>query len=135
LNKWSKHSLKQLETCDSALQLVFNEVLLVHDCRIIEGHRGKVAQDLAFREKRTKLKFPNGRHNKKPSKAVDVIPCRGGKPIPWTDTKHFVFFAGHVFMAASFLGIPIRWGGNWDRDEVIIDDQSFDDLVHWELDE
>ena len=29
----------------------------------------------------------------------------------------------------------IRWGGNWDSDGVIIRDQGFDDLVHFELKE
>lgn len=134
-NVWSKHSREQLETCDKALQLVFNEVLLVHDCRILEGHRGELAQNLAYREGRSKLIFPLGNHNKLPSKAVDVLPFRNGKPIPWTDTRGFVFFAGHVYMAAAFLGVKIRWGGNWDSDDELITDQGFVDLPHWELDE
>ena len=27
----------------------------------------------------------------------------------------------------------VRWGGNWDKDAVILHDQSFDDLPHFEL--
>jgi len=27
----------------------------------------------------------------------------------------------------------IRWGGNWDKDGVILHDQSFDDLPHFEI--
>jgi len=28
------------------------------------------------------------------------------------------------------MEIPIRWGGDWDRDHCL-SDQSFDDLVHF----
>lgn len=38
-----------------------------------------------------------------------------------------------VLHAAGEVEHLIRWGGNWDKDGVILDDQSFDDLPHGEL--
>ena len=45
----------------------------------------------------------------------------------------FYHFAGWVLATASRLSIPIRWGGDWDGDRDFMD-QTFDDLVHFELD-
>jgi hypothetical protein len=41
-------------------------------------------------------------------------------------------FAGFVIGTAALMGISIRWGGDWDRD-TYTKDNSFDDLVHFEL--
>jgi peptidoglycan L-alanyl-D-glutamate endopeptidase CwlK len=55
-------------------------------------------------------------------------------PIDWNDTKRFYHFAGFVLGVAksSKIAIPIRWGGDWDSDNDL-NDQTFMDLVHWEL--
>ena len=41
-------------------------------------------------------------------------------------------FAGYVQGVAEQLGIKIRWGGDWDSD-FDFKDQTFNDLVHFEL--
>ncbi len=43
----------------------------------------------------------------------------------------FYHFAGYVEGTADAHRIPIRWGGDWDRDHCL-SDQTFDDLVHFE---
>ena len=67
-------------------------------------------------------------HNSDPSRAVDVAPY----PIDWNDTERFGRFAGFVLGMAAAMGIPLRWGGDWDRDNDT-HDQKFNDLVHFEL--
>jgi len=45
----------------------------------------------------------------------------------------FYDFGGYVLGSAERLGVPLRWGGDWDRDHDVFDDQTFQDLVHFEL--
>jgi peptidoglycan LD-endopeptidase CwlK len=41
-------------------------------------------------------------------------------------------FAGYVLATAKAMGIDLRWGGDWNRDTEVRDN-SFDDLVHFEI--
>ena len=41
------------------------------------------------------------------------------------------YFGGFVLGTAAQMGIDIRWGGDWDGDRDI-HEQNFDDLVHYE---
>ena len=126
--KFGKTSKKRLETCDERLQSLFNEVVKVFDCSILVGHRGEEDQNKAYKEGNSQVKWPKGKHNKKPSSAVDVAPY----PIDWEDRERFSYFAGFVKGVAWRLNIPIRWGGDWDGDTEL-SDNNFDDLVHFEL--
>jgi len=119
---------KNLATCDEDLQNLFNEVIKHVDCSVICGHRNKQEQNKAFEEKRTKVKYPNGRHNAKPSMAVDVVPY----PIDWDDRERFHLFAGFVLGIAQSMEINIRWGGDWNKN-FEVDDNNFDDFPHFEL--
>src|SRR5437899_12949534 len=75
------------------------------------------------------------------SLAVDVAPY----PVVWPNPPggswsvgdlhalgRFYYFAGVVKTRALALGIPLRWGGDWDGDNDVFD-QTFDDLVHFEI--
>ena len=121
-------SLEQLATCDERLQKVFTEVIKHFDCTVLEGHRGQEAQDKAFREGKSKLKWPEGQHNATPSRAVDVVPY----PINWNDTYRMRYFAGFVKGIACSMGIELRWGGDWDSDTELLD-QTFFDFPHFEV--
>ena len=125
---FGRTSKKRLKTCDEDLIFLFEEVVKYFDCSVLEGHRGKRLQNKYFKEGKSKLKFPDGNHNKKPSKAVDVAPY----PIDWDDRERMTYFAGFVKGMASALGIPIRWGGDWNSDTQV-KDNNFDDLPHFEL--
>lgn len=127
---FSKSSVQKLSTCDPRLQKLFNEVIKYFDCTIAVGIRGKEDQDLAFNTGKSKLKWPNSKHNKIPSLAVDVAPFINGT-ISW-DHEQCTYFAGAVKGIAVMLGIPITWGGDWDKDNDI-KDNKFDDLVHFEI--
>ena len=85
-------------------------------------------QDKYFNEGKSKLKFPHGKHNADPSNAVDVVPY----PVDWEDTDRMYYFAGFVKGIAAVMGIPIRWGGDW-NDNTEVKDTNFKDLPHFEL--
>jgi len=132
--KFNQISLDKLHSCHPDLQILFKEVIRHVDCSIICGHRNQKDQDAAFTAGKSKLKFPNGKHNSNPSMAVDVAPF----PIVWDNHKRFYWFGGYVMGIAEILlqhGIithKVRYGGDWDGDGDITD-QKFNDLLHFEL--
>jgi len=125
---FGKKSKERLNTCDSKLQKVFNEVIKHVDCSVLEGHREKDRQNKLYEEGKTKVKYPNGRHNRQPSSAVDVTPY----PVDWKDRERQTLFAGFVIGVASQMNINLRWGGDWDQDFQVVDNR-FDDFPHFEL--
>ena len=125
---FGERSRNNLETCHGDLQKLFNEVIKHFDCSVICGHRGQEEQDRAFHDGRSKLKFPQSKHNKMPSLAADVVPY----PIDWNDTRRFYMFVGIVRGVAAMMNIPVRCGADWDGD-MEIKDQNFHDLPHFEL--
>tara|TARA_R100000995_G_scaffold66492_1_gene35256 strand:+ start:1969 stop:2358 length:390 start_codon:yes stop_codon:yes gene_type:complete len=126
--KFGKKSKMVLSTCEDDLQKVFNEVIKHVDCSVIEGHRSEKRQNELFKKGFTKVKYPNGRHNSYPSRAVDVVPY----PIDWEDRERFHLFAGFVLATARSMGITLRWGGDWNMN-FQVDDNKFDDFPHFEL--
>ena len=128
--KFGKVSMERLNTCDPRLQHIFLVVIEKFDCAVICGHRNKEDQDKAYNSGNSKLKWPNGNHNKLPSRAIDVAPYINGA-ISW-DSKQCNVFAGYVLRVADELGIKIRWGGDWDSDKDL-SNNTFNDLVHFEI--
>ena len=126
--RFGKTSKKRLATCEDKLQNLFKEVVKHFDCSVLVGYRGRNEQDTAFESGHSKVKWPNGKHNKKPSVAVDVAPY----PIDWDDRERFIYFGGFVKGCAFRMDIPLRWGGDWNSDTQL-SDNKFDDLVHFEL--
>ncbi len=133
---FSPRSNAHLDTCSDDIQRLFRTVVQTYDCSVWEGHRGEALQTKYFTEepRRSRVAWPNGKHNAKPSNAVHVVPY----PFPgWEKEKEIeviracYHFAGYVRRVAEEMGIKIRWGGNWDRDTVI-NDQTFMDLMHFE---
>jgi len=126
--RFGKRSIGRLQTCDQKLQELFYEVVKHFDCSIIEGHRGEERQNKAYADGKSKVKYPNGKHNQNPSVAVDVAPY----PIDWSDRDRFHYFGGFVLGVAKEMGMNIRWGGDWNQDTET-KDNKFDDLVHFEI--
>lgn len=125
---FSARSKTNLATCHPDLQRLFNEVIKTHDCTILEGHRNAKRQNEAYMSGLSKLKFPNSKHNRFPSHAVDVVPY----PIDFGDLGRIYQFGFFVVDLAKKMGIKIRWGGDWDMDGDT-KDQKFNDLVHFEI--
>ena len=125
---FSEKSWGKLDSCDPRLRDILVEVIKEIDCTVICGHRSRVDQTLAFQQGNTKAQWPNSKHNKLPSMAVDVAPY----PIDWNHRESFYHLAGYIKAVAKDLNIEVRWGGDWDRDNDF-KDNDFDDLVHYEL--
>ena len=126
--RFGRKSKERLATCDERLQEVFNEVIQFVDCSVLEGHRSQERQDKLYDEGKTKVKYPRGRHNSNPSRAVDVTPY----PVDWEDRERQTLFAGFVLGIARAKGIKLRWGGDWDMDFEVMDNR-FDDFPHFEV--
>ena len=105
------------------------------DITIVEGRRSKSRQNMLFADGKSRLQWPNSKHNVlEPtgrSMAVDAAPFVNGD-VSWRK-EHCIFLAGVVLAVANRLQVPLRWGGNWDMDREPVTDQDFQDLVHYEL--
>ncbi len=128
MNRWSKRSQINYDTCHKDLQLVADAVLKQFNCSFIEGHRNKHDQDKYFFMGLSQLLWNKSKHNPFPSKAMHLMPW----PINWNDLPRIRFFAGQVVGIGSVLGVTLRWGGDWDMDTEL-KDNSFNDLAHYEL--
>ena len=131
-------SKKNLYECEQDLIDLFEEVVRHYDCSIIEGVRSKEEQNKLFHGGKSKVEWPNSKHNvtdtQPQSRAVDVIPYPAvldGVSI-WNDLNRFYHFVGFVRGVAAHMGIEIRCGADWDGDNNLRD-QSFNDLPHIEL--
>ncbi len=137
--KFGKKSSVELSTCHPTLQKLFNKVVKTYDCAVRCGYRGQVDQDEAYVQGRSSVKYPDGKHNRIPSLAVDVypypvvLPDKKKRPETYVkDLARYYHFAGYVTGVAENMGVKVRWGGDWDKDFDLLD-QTFDDLVHWEI--
>lgn len=128
MSHFSEESLTLLATCDERLQRIMNELVRQYNVKIIQGYRSQLEQEQAYKEGKSKKHWPMSKHNQHPSLAVDVAPY----PIDWEDRERFFFMAGLVWAIANFMGIKIRYGGDWDMDKDFTD-QRFNDLGHFEL--
>lgn len=118
--KFGKESQTRLVECHPDIQKVLNEAIKYFDFTVLCGYRGKEEQDKAVADGSSAVKFPNGKHNQKPSLAADCVPY----PIDWNDVKRFYFMAGVITTIAKQMNIPLEWGGFW---------KSKPDCPHFEL--
>lgn len=132
--KFGSASLAQLQTCHPRLQLVLNSAINDFDFVVVEGFRGKDAQNAAYAKGLSKLPWPLGNHNKNPSTAADCAPY----PVDWSEREkahlRFAFMQGVIYAHARRLGVKVRFGMDWNRN-LDPRDESFIDLPHVELDE
>lgn len=131
----SEFSLNNLATCTPRIQHCVRKVAGIYDVRVLEGKRTWARQRQLQMEGKSKVGPGQSKHNPPTegdvdwlSLAVDIVPY----PIDWKDAKRFIYLAGLMIATANELDFALRWGGNWDMDMVIIDDQNFDDLPHFE---
>lgn len=130
MNTFSKSSQAKLDQCDPRIQKIFTKALHICDLTVVTGYRDEETQNEMFRTGKSQLWFPLGKHNVYPSLAIDAAPY----PINWKDRERMTLFAGLVIGIASEMGINLRWGGDWDQDWQV-NDNNFDDLIHFEIKE
>ncbi len=149
MNFLSYYDQRRLDTCTEDIKLLINTVSKHRGCRVLCGRRGRKDQNAYYNQKKSKVKYPNSKHNKRPSEGVDTCP----DPIPdnwgaisWKlipkqyrerikkeikELCEFYNFNGYVKATADQLGIKIRQGHDWDGDNEF-NDQTFDDIIHTE---
>lgn len=136
MKRFSESSKAKLATCHRDLQTLFNHVILEYDCTVVCGHRSQADQDKAFNEGKSKLRFPNSKHNYTPSLAVDVAPYEK-HGVDWgkLQSAHFAGYvkgiADQLFRIGSITH-HIRFGIDWDSDDDV-DDTKFWDACHFEI--
>lgn len=134
--QFSALSQERLATCDMRLQIIMNEVIKRVDCVVLEGHRGKVAQEAAFAAGKSQKHWPDGNHNSMPSKAVDVAPYLPEIKIDWGDLIAFGRLMGYIQRVADERQIKLRFGLDWDGDWRSVNrdpNEHFLDAPHVEL--
>ncbi len=139
--RFGKTSADRLATCHPDLILIAEEALKCSqlDFGIAEGHRTVERQRQLFKEGKSRIDgiTQTGKHNLNPSMAIDVFAFIDGKA-SWQE-RDLLYLAGVITATAARLlaegkvSHRIRWGGNWDGDGIIVSDQSFIDLPHFEL--
>lgn len=156
---YSPKSLGKLDTARPELKNLFLRVgtrfpnTILETLRTLEMQRKNVEKGVS--------KTMDSRHLRVPSEAVDAAPdplewpqigkllkriesVAGSLAKPerdeimalvneyTKDVSRWYYFGGYVLGTADEMGIPIRWGGDWNGNRNI-DDQTFDDLPHFEL--
>ncbi len=127
--QFGTQSKRNLLECEKNLQRVAYAAIEGYGFTVICGHRNKEDQNKAYDQKFSTKKFPNGEHNSKPSKAMDIIPDAGG----WNaGREQFILMIGIIKGVALSLGIPVRCGIDFDMDNNLQND-NFIDSAHVEL--
>lgn len=131
MNQWGDRSLQVRATLDKRLQKVVDALLQHMDVTLISGYRSKATQNELFREGKSKLQYPQSKHNRYPSIAVDIQPY----PYPTVERELWAalgYMAGLATIIGERYGVELRWGGDWDMDGDL-SDNDFDDLFHLEI--
>lgn len=123
-------SMARVHECHPLLQKVLEKAIQNGpDFTVIWGHRGQHDQERMFSEGTSKAHFGESPHNTVPSNAFDVAPW----PIDWDNINRFRVLAGYILGVADAMGVPLRWGGDWDRDFSELDERGLRDFGHFEL--
>ena len=158
-NNYGATSLQRLGTAHELLQHLMKRVGTHYPNTILEGERSEEQQRKNVEKGVSKTM--DSKHVRSPAEAVDTAPdplewpqtgklksrieSVAGQLTDEQETEimalvgeyvkdvaRYYYFGGFVLGTAEELGIDIRWGGDWDGDRDL-DDQSFDDLVHFEV--
>ena len=153
--KFSKRSLDRLATVHPDLITLCHYAIKEYDFAVLYGMRSAEQQfDLykrgrklvgdawAIEDKKKVVTYKDGYHKKSRhqlGEAVDLIPYYVAYPhIRWKDTKGLYHFSGYIRGCADMLKRysaienDVVWGGDW-NDNMILGDQTFFDLVHFQI--
>ena len=93
---YSPSSKEKFDTLCPELKDTMSTVLERYDHTIFCGHRGEAAQNEATANGTSTKKWPDGKHNRLPSDAVDAGPVYRGAPkggIDWRTDKELMISA------------------------------------------
>lgn len=136
---FSQASLEKLKGVHPLLVAVVTEALKLSpvDFRVIEGVRTPERQKALYAQGRTApgpivtwTLQSNHFVNKKTGfgHAVDLLPA----PYDWKNKEDFKALAKAMLAASKKLGIPIRWGADWNRNDKP-EEKGETDFPHFEL--
>jgi peptidoglycan L-alanyl-D-glutamate endopeptidase CwlK len=121
-------SAARLRAAHPLLQQLFAAVAEETPIIILASQRGRADQEAAYKAGNSKARFGQSAHNWSPSVALDVAPA----PLDWNNRKAFIALSEIVLRIAEKMGIPIRWGGDWNMDGDKTTSDAWD-LPHYEL--
>lgn len=121
----NKTSLKKLSTCHPDIQRLAHAVDKDFPIQCICGERNELDQTKAYESGASRKKYPDSKHNKRPSLAGDFVPDPDNNPatLDWGDIKSFELMCLTFEQKADELGIKIRLGRDF----------KFKDFPHVEL--
>ncbi len=133
MNKFSVKSENELAGADPRLRQIAYKVLVIKDHSILKGHRNKEEQNAAFNAtpQRSKLQWPDGKHNAWLSLALDVQTYPRPPYEPDLRAEQHYLLGLYVGVGAE-LGIELITGADWDDDGQVTDN-GWDDLFHVEI--
>lgn len=144
---FGQNSLDKLSTCHIDIQTIMKLAIKRTriDFGITYGNRSITFQKELFDAGKSQLDgiTKKSKHNFLPSLAVDIHIWHPDKEIRnklVEDKPSLAYVAGVVVSCSNelleqnkIITGGIRWGGNWDRDGIILLDQKFWDMYHFEL--
>ncbi len=141
--KFGARSKKHYDTLHKDLQVILDQVIKYYDFSIIEGHRTLETQQKYFKEGKSKLDGINqkSKHQSLPSMAVDIMPYKKGSNAfsgMVKDKYRFYYLMGLIRAESERLyqekkiSHKVRFGIDWNSNDLF-DDQTFDDMPHFEL--
>jgi len=128
--QFSQSSKTRLYTAHPELIEVFEIAILVSpiDFGIACGMRNRENQEAAFKTGVSQVNWPDSKHNRTPSDAVDFFESVGNDS--YNDVALIHFVAGLIMGIANSKGYKFRWGGAWNG--TLNKENQFNDIVHIE---
>jgi peptidoglycan L-alanyl-D-glutamate endopeptidase CwlK len=147
MNSLDQKSLDLLRECDDRLAAMVREAALItpFDFRVVQTSRTIAQQREYFRAGTSRVNpdayvgrlgdlYEAAKHVTGPgmpkSRAVDVA-LVGKEPY---HVPSLCYLAGVMRTLAHGLNMKIRWGGDFDRDGLLLEPGTFHDLPHFEID-
>lgn len=127
--KFGSTSMERLDGVHPLLVDCAFRVVTVIDCSVVSGVRSLTTQRQYVATGASKTM--DSKHLIQPDgygHALDLAPY----PIDWKKLRSFDILAGVVFGIAFEMGIKIRWGGDWNMNMDVYDNE-FNDLGHFEI--
>lgn len=137
--KFSKTTIRRFKDVDERLVILFKYALkrspIDFGVAYMGGFRtGEEQHELYMADKSTKDGYlEKSKHQF--GEALDFIPYVGGKHLITGKNaeRYYLIVIGVLFACAAQLGIRVRSGANWDKDEYWVEDQTLIDYPHIEL--
>jgi peptidoglycan L-alanyl-D-glutamate endopeptidase CwlK len=136
---FNQSSLNRLETVHPELREIalMVETIKPHLIPPLGGGRTKEEQEDCFNRGASKKHYPHGKHcigteaGRELSDALDFAPLTLGGKVDWEQMVEFVYLGGLYMGIAEAMGVPLRYGYDWNQNGIL-SDETFIDAGHVE---